>query len=262
MLVGFTTDMLAQLIFAISTTAVAALTGLASYIFVAHFLHSTYGFNASIIFSILTWYVLRFFTSIFSDTYTKRAASRPALTCSFLVSLSLHVEWMPVLFASPLTWIRKSCTVLRCIRPFPIESPRGPRRVQSLACLAEQSAEQRPDRLAGRGRRMQAEQPECFNHPDNIVKSVNINRAMLVPWLSLSLSLILVRPLPPLPLHPFPVLSVHRARPAELLPVGPFPLDWSRPAWALIGQSVMLWILSWLGGGACVRRVWCDVSLQ
>lgn len=69
MLVSFTTDLLSQLIFAISTTAVAALTGLTSYIFVAHILHSSYGFNASLIFSVLTWYALRFFTSIFSDTY-------------------------------------------------------------------------------------------------------------------------------------------------------------------------------------------------
>lgn len=68
MLVGFTTDMIAQLIFTISTTAIAAFTGLFSYFFIAHVLDSSYGFNGAIVFSIITWYVLRFFTSIFSDT--------------------------------------------------------------------------------------------------------------------------------------------------------------------------------------------------
>ncbi|PJF16519.1 hypothetical protein PSACC_03715 [Paramicrosporidium saccamoebae] len=68
MLLSFTTDALAVLLFTISTTAVAAITGLFSYIFVAHGLQSQYGFNAAMLFSLLTWYVLRFFTGIFSDT--------------------------------------------------------------------------------------------------------------------------------------------------------------------------------------------------
>ena len=68
MLLGFTTDTLSNLIFMISTTAVAAITGLSSYIFIAHVLHSPYGFSGAVLFALLTWYVLRFFTSIFSDT--------------------------------------------------------------------------------------------------------------------------------------------------------------------------------------------------
>lgn len=68
MLLSFTTDTLALLIFTISTTAVAALTGLSSFIFISHGLHSQYGFNGAMLFSLLTWYVLRFFTAVFTDT--------------------------------------------------------------------------------------------------------------------------------------------------------------------------------------------------
>jgi hypothetical protein len=68
MLIGFTTDLVAQMILIISTTTVAGLIGLSGYIFISHALQSPFGFNGAMIFSILTWYVLRFFTSIFSDT--------------------------------------------------------------------------------------------------------------------------------------------------------------------------------------------------
>lgn len=68
MLIGFTTDTIALSVFAISTTVVAAVTGLGSYMFVSHVLESKFGFMTVMLFSLLTWYILRFFTSIFSDT--------------------------------------------------------------------------------------------------------------------------------------------------------------------------------------------------
>lgn len=69
MIVGFTTDMVAQIIFMASTLAAASIVGLGGYFFITHILNLSYGFNGAIIYGLICWYVLRFFTSIFSDTY-------------------------------------------------------------------------------------------------------------------------------------------------------------------------------------------------
>lgn len=69
MLLSFTADTLAQLLMTISTAAAAGLTGLISFVFIAHVLQSPYGWVGATLFSLLIWYVLRYFTSIFSDTY-------------------------------------------------------------------------------------------------------------------------------------------------------------------------------------------------
>lgn len=68
MLLSFTADALAQFIFTVTTVAVAGLTGLFSYIFASHILKNTHGWVSAMLFSLLTWYVLRLFTGIFSDT--------------------------------------------------------------------------------------------------------------------------------------------------------------------------------------------------
>lgn len=68
MLVGFTTDMLSQVLFSTASICASALVGMGSFVFVAHILRSEYGFQTSILFSLLVWYILRIFTSIFSDT--------------------------------------------------------------------------------------------------------------------------------------------------------------------------------------------------
>lgn len=69
MLLGFTADSIAQLMFAVATGAAAILTGLFSYGFISQSLASPHGMVGAVLFTFVTWYALRFFTSIFSNTY-------------------------------------------------------------------------------------------------------------------------------------------------------------------------------------------------
>lgn len=67
-LLSFTTDYIAEMILFLSTLAIAALTGMGSFTFASHILKSQYGWAVGMLFTVLSWYILRFFSSIYTDT--------------------------------------------------------------------------------------------------------------------------------------------------------------------------------------------------
>lgn len=90
MLLGFTADSMAQLVFTVTTGAAAVLIGLLGYGFISQSLMSPYGMAGAVLFAFVTWYVLKFFTGIFADTYASHA---------LIVLIDGHVGWMPCLCA-------------------------------------------------------------------------------------------------------------------------------------------------------------------
>lgn len=66
-ILGLTTDLIAQLIFSVTTIVVAILSGLASYTFVSHALKSQYAWASGVLFGLLSWYILQLFADIYSD---------------------------------------------------------------------------------------------------------------------------------------------------------------------------------------------------
>lgn len=65
---GLSIDYVAKIILHVSTLAIAAMSGMTSYVFASHVLKSNYGWLTGMLFSVLSWYILEFFSSIYSDT--------------------------------------------------------------------------------------------------------------------------------------------------------------------------------------------------
>lgn len=65
---GLTTDLIAQMIFSLTTIVVAVLCGLTSYTFASHSMHSQYAWASGVLFGLLSWYILQLFADIYSDT--------------------------------------------------------------------------------------------------------------------------------------------------------------------------------------------------